>query len=74
MLASLYCIGNAHDRKDWLKNERKGIESSLDSSRKIRLLADSTYILVSTILSRCELSLLISGMLGRLAFCAFSTV
>ena len=64
------------DRKDWLNREQKGVESSLDSSRNIRLLrpfgpdallkakdfkTDSTSSLVNTILSKCELSLLISG-------------
>ena len=88
-LASLYCVGNVPDRKDWLKREQKGVESSLDSSRNIRLLrpfgpdalpkakdfkADSTSSLVNTILSKCELSLLISGRSGRMAFCSFRTV
>ena len=68
-----------------IENGAKNIESSKDSSRKIRLLrpfgpdalsttkdfkTDSISILVNTILSTWELT----GRLGSMAFCSFRTV
>ena len=63
--------------RDWLKRAQIGVEISLANSRRIRLLrpfgpdalpttnvfkTDSTSSLVNTILSKCELSLSISGI------------